>query len=85
MPAPNFDELCKKLIGEDLSKAPDIPVSSDVDKEINSFLSKNLSTEGDVSEFAKYLTMRYGGNDKSVEKELVEKMFLRIILLKMRK
>ena len=82
----NLDEICKKLTGEDLSKAAEIPISSDIDKEISDFLSKKaLSTEGDIKDYAKYLAVKHSGNDSSVEKDLIEKIFIRAILLKMKK
>jgi hypothetical protein len=82
----NLDELCKKLTGDDLSKVAEIPVSGDVDADISAVLKKKtLSTEGDITEYAKYLTMKYSDNNRSIEKELVEKIFIRIILSKMKK
>jgi hypothetical protein len=82
----DLDELCKKLTGDDLSKVAEIPVSGDVDADISTVLKKkNLSTEGDITEYAKYLTMKYSDNNRSIEKELVEKIFIRIILSKMKK
>lgn len=53
----------------------EINLSPDIEREINSFLSKNsLPTEGDVLDYAKYLAMKYGGNAKKVEKDLIEKV-----------
>ena len=84
--SPNFDDLYKKLTGDDISKAPDIPISSDIDKEISSYLAKKaLSTESDITDYAKYLAMKHGGDNKSVEKDLIEKIFIRAILLKLKK
>ncbi len=80
----NLDELCKKLTGEDLSGSPGIPVSCEIDSEIGVFLTKKpLSSESDITDYAKYLTMKYG-ND-TIDKDLIEKIFIRVILLKMRK
>ncbi len=80
----NFDELCKRLTGEDLSKSQGIPVSSEIENEIGVFLTKKtLSSESDITDYAKYLTVKYG-ND-AVDKDLIEKIFIRVILLKMRK
>jgi hypothetical protein len=82
----NLDELCKKLTGDDLSKVAEIPVSGDVDADISAvFKKKTLSTEGDIAEYAKYLTLKYSDNNRSVDKELVEKIFIRIILSKMKR
>lgn len=81
-----LDELCKKLTGDDLSKVAEMPVSEDVDADISAvFKKKTLSTEGDIAEYAKYLTMKYSDNNTSIEKELVEKIFIQIILSKMKK
>jgi len=80
----NFDELCKKLTGEDLSKSPGIPISSEIENEMSVFLSKSpLSTESDIKDYAKYLALEHG-ND-AVDKDLIEKIFIRVILLKLKK
>ncbi|MCZ7355548.1 MAG: hypothetical protein O8C66_07620 [Candidatus Methanoperedens sp.] len=82
----NLDELCKKLTGDDLSKVAEIPLSGDVEADISAVLKKKiLSTEGDIADYAKYLTLKYSDNNRSVDKELVEKIFVRIILSKMKK
>lgn len=55
-------------------KAPEISIS-DIDKEIHTFLKKNtLPTESDITDYAKYLALKYGGNAKKVEKDLIEKV-----------
>jgi hypothetical protein len=52
-------------------KSPEFQISADIDKEINLFLSNNsLPTDADITDYAKYLTMKYGGNAKSLEKGL---------------
>lgn len=72
----NLDELCKKLTGDDLSKMAEIPLSGDVEADISAvFKKKTLSTEGDIAEYAKYLTMKYSDNNRSVDKELVEDLY----------
>ena len=82
----NFDEMYKKLTGDDLSKAPEIPVSSDIDKEISLFISKNtISSEKDIAEYAKYLTLKNSGGNKAVENDLMERIFIGVILKKMKK
>lgn len=56
-------------------KAPETTISGDLDKEIYVFLAKNtLPTESDITDYAKYLTMKYGGNAKKVEKDIIEKV-----------
>ncbi|SNQ59735.1 hypothetical protein [Candidatus Methanoperedens nitratireducens] len=50
-------------------------MNSDIDREISAFLTKNsLPTEGDIIDYSKYLAMKYGGNAKKVEKEIIEKV-----------
>lgn len=50
-------------------------INSDIDKEISAFLAKNsLPTESDITDYSKYLAMKYGGNAKKVEKEIIEKV-----------
>ncbi|VVB89899.1 Uncharacterised protein [uncultured archaeon] len=56
-------------------KVPDGPIGKDIDKEINAFLAKNtLPTESDITDYAKYLTIKYGGNAKKVQKDIIEKV-----------
>ncbi len=51
------------------------PLSGDIEREMNAFLAKNsLPTEGDVTDYSKYLAMKYGGKAKKVEKDLIEKV-----------
>ncbi len=60
-------------------KPPEFQISADIDKEINLFLSNNsLPTEADITDYAKYLTMKYGGNAKSLEKDLIDKVKLHV-------
>lgn len=66
------------------SKAPDYEVKQnkpestlniEMDKEIDTFLEKNsLPAEKDVSDYSRYLTLKYGGNVKNVEKEIIDKV-----------
>jgi hypothetical protein len=54
-------------------------LSSDMEKEIDTFLMKNtLPTEKDVADYTKYLTLKYGGIAKNVEKEIIEKIKIHI-------
>ncbi len=54
-------------------------LTSDMEKEIDTFLVKNtLPTEKDVADYTKYLTLKYGGNAKNVEKEIIEKIKIHI-------
>jgi len=50
-------------------------INNDIDAEISAFLAKNsLPTEGDITDYSKYLAMKYGGNAKKVEKDIIEKV-----------
>lgn len=54
-------------------------LSSDMEKEIDTFLVKNtLPTEKDVADYTKYLTLKYGGIAKNVEKKIIEKIKIHI-------
>lgn len=62
-----------------IQKVPEVSISSDIDKEINTFLTKNtLPTESDITDYAKYLTIKYGGNAKKVEKDIIEKVKIQV-------
>lgn len=57
------------------AKAIDKAISVDLDKEINAFLSTHaLPNEADISDYTKFLAMKYGGNIKTLEKDLIEKV-----------
>lgn len=82
----DLDGIYKKLTGEDLSTAPEIPVSPEIDTEISNCIMKNsISSEKDIAEYAKYLTLKNSGGNKLVENDLMEKIFIRVILLKMKR
>ncbi len=56
-------------------KSQEIVLNSGIDKEIHEFLQKNtLPTENDITDYAKYLSLTYGGDAKSVEKDLIDKV-----------
>lgn len=60
-------------------KAVEMAISADLDKEINTFLaSHSLPTEADISDYTKFLTMKFGGNVKTLEKDIVEKVKLHV-------
>jgi len=74
---PEIAKSIKKKVLElsDKQRLPEISVSGEIDKEINTFLERNiLPTENDITDYAKYLSMKYGGNTKSVEKDLIERV-----------
>jgi hypothetical protein len=59
----------------DIQKKPEPAINSDMENEIDTFLKKNtLPTESDVSDYTKYLTLKYRGRAKKVEKEIIEKI-----------
>jgi len=65
----------KVLDIEEKPGKPEIVINSDITKEIDIFLDKNtLPNERDVSDYSKYLTLKYGGTAKNVEKEIIEKV-----------
>ena len=62
-----------------IQKPNEIQISPDIDNEINLFLSNSsLPTDADITDYAKYLTMKYGGNAKSLEKDLIDKVKLHV-------
>jgi hypothetical protein len=62
-----------------LPKPAEFQINADIDKEINLFLSNSsLPTEADITDYTKYLTMKYGGNTKSLEKGLIDKVKLHV-------
>ncbi len=55
--------------------APEVSLNSDIDKEINTFLARtSLPTENDITDYAKFLTIKYGINAKKAEKDIIEKV-----------
>jgi hypothetical protein len=61
--------LQKKLIEEESE------VTNNIDMEINQFLVNNkIPTEKDITDYAKYLTMKYGGSSQMVEHGIIEKV-----------
>jgi len=82
----DLDGIYKKLTGEDLTTATEIPVSPEIDTEISNYLMKNsISSEKDIAEYAKYLNLKNSGGNKLVENDIMEKIFIRVILLKLKK
>lgn len=85
MPSPDLNEMYKELTGFDISKAYEIPVSNEIDTEISIFLKNNTSlSENDISDYARFLTFKHAGDDRSVQKDLLENIFSRVILMKMK-
>ena len=85
MPSPDLNEMYKELTGDDISKGYEIPVSKEIDTEISSFINKNTSlSENDISDYARFLTFKHGGNEISIQKDLLENIFSRVILMKVK-
>lgn len=56
-------------------KTVDMALSPELDKEICTFLATHsLPNEADISDYTKYLTMKFGGNTRALEKDIVEKV-----------
>lgn len=74
--------LCNNLKNKAIEltkKQEEISLDSDIDKEINTFLSENtLPTENDVSDYARYLTIKFGADAEEVEKDLIKKIKIHI-------
>ncbi|MCX9083063.1 MAG: hypothetical protein OIN83_12795 [Candidatus Methanoperedens sp.] len=69
----------KALTMEGKQKKSGSVLTGDMEKEIDTFLAKNsLPTEKDVADYTKYLTLKYGGIEKNVEKEIIEKIKIHI-------
>jgi len=63
----------------DMQKKPEPAINNDMASEIETFLKKNtLPTETDVTDYTKYLTLKYGSKAKKVEKDIIEKIKNRI-------
>lgn len=77
-------DICNRLRNKALDivgaqKKPEHVINNDMASEIEAFLEKNtLPTEKDVSDYTKYLTLKYGGKVKTVEKEIIDKIKSRI-------
>ncbi len=73
-------EMCNTLRTKaaalkEYQKAPETPATSEMDRDIMKFLEKNnLPSEKDILEYAKYLTIKYGGNTNEVEKDIIGKV-----------
>ena len=65
----------KALEFTEKQKEPEPEIKSDLIKEIDTFLEKNLlPTEKDIEDYSKYLTLRYGEKARNVQKEIIEKV-----------
>ncbi|NJD78324.1 MAG: hypothetical protein FIB08_14735 [Candidatus Methanoperedens sp.] len=78
------ETICKDLrakaneINEN-QKVHDISLNNNIDEEINTFLiNKTLPTESDIADYSRYITLKYGVSTKKIEKELIEKIKLKV-------
>ncbi len=56
-------------------KAPEVSISNDIFTEINTFLAKTaLPSESAISDYAKFLTIKFGINTQQAEKDIIEKV-----------
>ena len=68
------NELHKKLGEVEKSEVP-----IEIEKEISTFLADNqLPNEKIITDYAKYLSIKYGGNAQKVEKDITEKVKIHI-------
>lgn len=50
-------------------------LSPDISTEISNFLQKNtLPTEEDIADYAKYISLKYGGDSKQVENDIIDRI-----------
>jgi RNA polymerase-interacting CarD/CdnL/TRCF family regulator len=69
-----FENFRKKMQLEKISKPEDT-----MDLEIEGFLRKrDLPNEEDIRDYAKYLTLKYGGNEKNIENDIIVKVKMHI-------
>lgn len=70
-------ELGEKKIPVENKVATETKLDEEIDREINTYLEKNtLQNENDVQDYSKYLTKKYGGDSKTIETKIAEKVTL---------
>ncbi len=68
-------ELGEKKIPVDNNSMPEIKLDTGIEKEIEAYLEKNtLRTESDIQDYSKYLTKKYGGEAKTIEHKITDKI-----------
>jgi len=77
-------EICNTIRASGIPKTAEVPeetkpvdmiMSDELDNEIKKFLTtRALPNEADISDYTKFLTMKYGGNIKVLEKDIIEKV-----------
>ncbi len=72
-------ELGGKKTPVDNKVVPETKSYEGIDREIEAYLEKNtLQTEDDVQDYSKYLTKKYGGDAKTIEHKIADKVNLHI-------
>ncbi len=70
-------ELGEKKIPVENKAVADTKLDEGIDREIEAYLEKNtLQNENDVQDYSKYLTKKYGGDSKTIENRIAEKVTL---------
>ena len=68
-------ELGDKKIPVDNNVVPEAKLDAGIEKEIETYLEKNtLQTESDIQDYSKYLTKKYGGEAKTIEHKIADKV-----------
>lgn len=72
-------ELGEKKIQVDTKVVPETKLDEGIEKEIETYLEKNtLQTETDIQDYSKYLTKKYGGEAKTIEHKITDKINLHV-------
>ena len=72
-------ELGEKKIPVDNNVVPEAKLDAGIEREIEAYLEKNtLQTESDVQDYSKYLTKKYGGEAKTIEHKITDKINLQV-------
>ena len=72
-------ELGEKKIPVDNNVVPEAKLDAGIEKEIETYLEKNsLQTESDIQDYSKYLTKKYGGEAKTIEHKITDKINLQV-------
>lgn len=72
-------ELGEKKIPVDTKVVPETKLDEGIEKEIETYLEKNtLQTETDIQDYSKYLTKKYGGEAKTIEHKITDKINLHV-------
>ncbi len=71
-------ELGEKKTSVDNKVMPETKLYEEIDREIDAYLEKNtLKNENDIQDYSKYLSKKFGGDAKSIELKITDKVNLR--------